>query len=82
MFDGSVLEAGTSKTYGKYIIYGNGVFKVMYAHLSKLKVTKGKVKTAQVLANSGNTGLSTGPHVHVTVWYQDVLKDPLTYIAQ
>jgi murein DD-endopeptidase MepM/ murein hydrolase activator NlpD len=49
------------------IKHSNG-FQTGYAHLSKVLVKKGeKVKRGSVIALSGNTGRSTGPHVHLTL---------------
>jgi len=53
----------------------------MYAHLDEVKVEVGQ-KFAQndIIALSGNTGLSTGPHLHYSVWRDDELVDPIKYI--
>ncbi len=80
IFDGNIVETGVSPTYGIYLIYENDLHKVMYAHLSKLLVKSGSVKKSDALALTGSTGLSTGPHLHMTIWEDGLLSDPLKYI--
>ncbi len=68
--DGVVIEKKYSLWgYGKYILvdHGNGI-KTRYAHLSKVSVEKGeKIVRGQYLGVTGNTGTSTGPHLHFEV---------------
>ena len=69
MGGGVVVWAGDHQAYGKMveIDHGNG-YVTRYAHNSKLLVTAGDiVRKGQVIAASGNTGRSTGPHVHLEV---------------
>lgn len=57
-------------SYGKWIMvkHSNGL-STLYAHLSLIKVTKGQiVVTGDILGYSGNTGYSTGPHLHFSVF--------------
>ena len=68
--NGTVITV-VSKTdsYGKYIVidHGNNVYS-LYAHLSEFKVSKNDyVVQGQVIALSGNTGNSTGPHLHFEI---------------
>jgi murein DD-endopeptidase MepM/ murein hydrolase activator NlpD len=70
--DGRVLATGNNGkyAYGKWIAidHGNGLV-TMYGHLSSQKVSKGtSVKRGDVIGLMGNTGFSTGPHVHFTVF--------------
>lgn len=70
--DGKVVAIGNNGryAYGRYVAidHGNGLV-TMYGHLSGYKVSRGeKVKRGEVIAKSGNTGYSTGPHVHFTVF--------------
>jgi len=57
--------------YGKYILieHDNGITSI-YAHLSKTIVSAGqKVQSGEVIGYSGNTGYSTGPHLHFTLYW-------------
>lgn len=71
--DGEVIESTRSNHpsggYGEYIkvLHNNGI-TTLYAHLSKRGVAVGtKVKAGQEIGKSGNTGFSTGPHLHFEV---------------
>lgn len=64
--DGVVEIAKYSRTAGYYIVIRHrGSYSTVYMHLSKLLVNQGQsVKIGQMIARSGNTGISTGPHLH------------------
>jgi murein DD-endopeptidase MepM/ murein hydrolase activator NlpD len=66
---GTVVFAGDYKGYGKLVVVEHGnSYVTLYGHNSEIRVAPGqKVDTATVLALSGNTGHSTGPHVHYEV---------------
>ena len=81
--DGVVTEAGWSGTFGNYIIFitGDG-FEIKYAHLSKVFVNAGEfIKKGQIVAESGNTGLSTGPHLHYGIRSGEDYVDPSIYVG-
>lgn len=66
---GTVIFSGVKSGYGNCIIvsHGNGL-DTLYAHLSQLLVkANDKVEVNQIIAKSGNTGRSTGPHLHYEV---------------
>lgn len=64
--DGVVVKATFTRSTGYYIVLRHrGAYSTVYMHLSKLGVRQGQsVKMGTVIARSGNTGLSTGPHLH------------------
>lgn len=79
---GTVTRAGNAGTYGILveINHGNG-WVTRYAHNSKVLVRAGdKVTKGQAIALSGNTGRSTGPHVHFEIRYNGSAKNPLSYL--
>jgi len=76
---GTVTSAvANNPSYGNYVIVTYGMTTVLTAHLSKIEVKKGQiVGKGNEIARSGNTGQSTGPHVHVEVRQGGTLVDPL-----
>ena len=80
--EGVVELAYFSESYGYNILINhNNGFKTRYAHLSEVKVSKGeKVEQSQVIALSGSTGFSTGPHLHFEVHVGGVPVNPLNYL--
>lgn len=67
---GNTDEQKGCYSYGKWILveHPNGL-STLYAHLDLIKVSPGqKVATGEVIGYSGNTGYSTGPHLHLTVY--------------
>jgi murein DD-endopeptidase MepM/ murein hydrolase activator NlpD len=63
--DGMIENANWGKSYGVQLVQKVDGGWVIYAHLSKALVKAGdKVKKGQHIAESGNTGNSTGPHLH------------------
>ena len=68
MMHGIVVKVGQDKVSGRYVTVRHGDFSVSYCHLSEWRVKKGDcVRPGDVIGISGNTGRSTGPHLHLTV---------------
>ena len=79
--DGKVKFAGDQGGFGKVIKidHGNG-YRTIYAHLSKFNVKRGQVlKRGELIAISGNTGRSDGPHLHYEVHQYGAPQNPLDY---
>ncbi|NLM40867.1 MAG: peptidoglycan DD-metalloendopeptidase family protein [Firmicutes bacterium] len=80
--DGRVTFAGWNGGYGILVIidHGNNV-ETRYAHNSRLNVKVGQsVTRGQIIAYSGNTGNSTGPHVHFEIRYRNNPVNPQNYL--
>lgn len=81
--DGIVTFVGQNGGYGNTVIikHKDG-FKTLYAHLSSYNVFRNQsVTSGQTIANSGNTGTSTGPHLHFGVYNQsDAATNPIQYL--
>lgn len=77
--DGRVADLGYNANYGNYIILSHaGGMQTLYGHLSGFSVARGDTVTqGSIIGNSGNTGYSTGPHVHFGIYRQGVAIDPL-----
>jgi len=80
---GTVKYAGWKSDYGNLIIIDHGGYQTYYAHLSKINVYVGlRVEKGDFIARSGNTGTSTGPHLHFEVRKSDELEDPVAYLPR
>lgn len=80
--DGRVTYAGWSAGYGNLVIIDQGYgIKTVYGHNSRILVKAGqRVQRNQVIALVGNSGLSTGPHLHYEVRMNDRAVDPVQYL--
>ena len=80
--NGVIERIGVNGGYGKYIrIRHNNEYKTAYAHLSGFKKNIGKgtrVNQGEIIGYVGSTGLSTGPHLHYEIIYQNKQINPLT----
>ena len=75
----SLSEKNTSHGKAITISHGNG-YETSYSHLLDIRVKKGqKVKRGDIIALSGNSGLSFVPHLHYEVIYNDTRVDPVHY---
>jgi len=82
--DGVVLKAGLADGFGREIVldHGNGI-KTLYGHLSGFAVTAGEsVRRGQVIGYLGDSGHSTGPHLHYEVLIHDAPVNPHKYLRE
>ena len=80
--NGQVAAVGFDNSFGNYVIikHKHGIY-TRYAHLSTIRVQKGdQVSQRDVIGTIGNTGLSTGPHVHYEIHIGSDVVDPAKYI--
>ncbi len=75
---GRVVDAGFNSTYGNYVIIAHhSGYKTLYGHMSKTEVKRGQVVTQNsLIGRVGSTGLSTGPHLHFTVFKNGKTVNP------
>ena len=81
--DGTITSIGWKQCYGNCIVINHGYdYETLYAHIHKFKegLRRGsKVSRGDVIASVGNTGKSTGPHLHYEVKYKGVHQNPQNY---
>jgi murein DD-endopeptidase MepM/ murein hydrolase activator NlpD len=82
--DGTVVFAGLEGGYGNVIVIDHGYgIKTRYGHLAKILVKAGdKVKRGGLIAAVGNTGRSTGPHLHYEVRVNGIPQNPRKFILE
>ena len=80
---GTVTTAVNSSIWGNYVVINHGDgFSTLYAHMQGLIVSVGDyVKQGQTIGYVGSTGLSTGPHLHFTIYYNGSDVNPMSYIG-
>ena len=77
MMQGRVLKIGQDKIAGKYVTLQHGNFTVSYCHLSQISVSQGQtVLSGDIVGITGNTGRSTGEHLHMTIRYNEEYINP------
>jgi murein DD-endopeptidase MepM/ murein hydrolase activator NlpD len=79
---GKVVFAGYKGSFGLIVEIDHGFgYRTLYAHLSRSTVKDGEtVKRGDQIALTGNTGLSTGPHLHYEVEHNGIKQDPVKFI--
>lgn len=80
--DGKISFTGTRGAYGNAVMIDHGSgFSTLYGHTSAILVKVGQVvKKGEVIAKMGNSGRSTGTHVHFSVFKWGVCQDPMVYL--
>ena len=79
---GEVDDIGNDKTFGNYIkLSHNDNISTLYAHCDKILVKKGQnVEQGDIIGKVGNTGRSSGAHLHFEIWKDGRPYDPITFI--
>jgi murein DD-endopeptidase MepM/ murein hydrolase activator NlpD len=80
--DGKVADVGYNANYGNYVILSHADgFQTLYGHLTSPLVAVGTtIAQGSVIALSGNTGYSTGPHLHFGIFRRSLALNPLKYL--
>ena len=81
--DGTVTAVGESSSYGKYCMVSHaGGFSTLYAHCSRITVSSGTAVTeGQKIAEVGETGIATGPHLHFELQKDGTYFNPIYYVS-
>lgn len=81
---GTVIFAGYREGYGKVVVVNHGYsINTLFAHLSKTFVNSGdKLKRGETIAEVGNTGHSTGPHLHYEIRKNGIPVNPNAFLSQ
>lgn len=79
---GVVEYIGNKGGYGLAVEIDHGFgYKTVYAHLSSVEVRVGqKISRGDLIAKTGNTGLSTGPHLHYEILYDGIKQNPMDFL--
>lgn len=79
--DGEVYATGESSTLGNYIMLRHqGGYMTLYAHCSRVTATGGAVSKGEKIAEVGDTGQATGPHLHFELHDGDLYLNPIFYV--
>jgi murein DD-endopeptidase MepM/ murein hydrolase activator NlpD len=79
---GLVEKAGWDPGFGYHVVVNHGYgYRTLYAHMSKIEVTQGReIERDRVVGYLGNTGRSSGPHLHYAIYRDDQAIDPEDYL--
>lgn len=79
--DGRVYATGESSTLGKYIMLQHDEdYITLYAHCSQVTALSGEVSMGDKIAEVGDTGMATGPHLHFELHSGELYLNPLYYV--
>ncbi|MCI9644647.1 MAG: M23 family metallopeptidase [Oscillibacter sp.] len=81
--DGTVTAVGDSSSYGRYCVVAHeGGYSTLYAHCSRVTASSGTaVKRGQKIAEVGETGMATGPHLHFELQREGTYLNPVYYVS-
>ena len=81
--DGTVGAVGESTSYGKYCIVNHkDGYATLYAHCSRINTSSGaEVKLGEKIAEVGETGMATGPHLHFELHKDGIFLNPIYYVS-
>ena len=81
--DGTVTAVGDSSSYGRYCVVSHeGGYSTLYAHCSRVTAASGTaVERGQKIAEVGETGMATGPHLHFELQRDGVYLNPIYYVS-
>lgn len=81
---GTVIKAETNNYYGNFIIIGHkDGLSTLYGHLNEILVKPGdEISTSEIIGLSGDSGRTTGPHLHFEVRKDNIPIDPLKYLTK
>ena len=81
--DGTVTAVGDSSSYGRYCVVAHeGGYSTLYAHCSRVTASSGaQVKRGEKIAEVGETGMATGPHLHFELQHDGTYLNPVYYVA-
>ncbi|MGJ3251584.1 MAG: peptidoglycan DD-metalloendopeptidase family protein [Elainellaceae cyanobacterium] len=79
---GVVQKAEWSRGYGYHVVVEHGYgYRTLYAHMSEVNTSQGdSISKGQIVGYLGNTGRSTGPHLHYSVYHNNKTVDPRSYL--
>ena len=82
--DGKVIMCGFSSVYGKYIIIRHHeTYQSLYAHLDRYRVKEGEhVAQNQIIGDMGNSGRTTGPHLHFSIYRNQQPIEPFSVLSR
>ncbi len=80
--DGFIKFAGWQQGYGKAVLIQHDFgYSTIYGHLSSIKVKQGqKISRGEIIGLMGDTGTTTGPHLHYEIWKDNKLCNPIKYV--
>ena len=81
--DGTVTAVGDSSSYGRYCVVAHeGGYSTLYAHCSRITASSGTaVNRGQKIAEVGETGMATGPHLHFELQREGTYLNPIYYVS-